>query len=295
MTVDLRLDWLGVRSLFEAPILDDRKWAKIPTIGADAFILDMEDSVTAERKEGARARVVEYLGNASYFGSAFTVPRINHLDTPWGEADLTAVAQTSASMVMVPKVNGTDDVDRVVDILRSHGSEAKLLVCIETARGVMDIDRILSMEVIAAAAIGLLDLKVELRVSLFDAAGEVNQTLAHAQSRCSLAAAANRVAMLGGPIAHDIKSESEVRRRTADQRRVGLTGVTCFYPPHVPIIHDVFAPSDEDIAHARAIVQVYEEALAAGNAAVQLPSGEALLIHEYKEASRLLAEARERS
>jgi hypothetical protein len=82
--------WTSVRCLFESPILDERKWGKIPAIEADAFILDLEDAVPRDGKLAARAKVVEYLHRPEYFGGALTVPRPNPLDTPWGHDDVLA-------------------------------------------------------------------------------------------------------------------------------------------------------------------------------------------------------------
>jgi len=61
--------WSSVRCLFESPTLDDRKWSKLPSIPADAFILDLEDAVPAEGKEEARRRVVAAIQEPSHFGA----------------------------------------------------------------------------------------------------------------------------------------------------------------------------------------------------------------------------------
>src|SRR4051794_14327231 len=118
-----RLAWKNVRCLFESPILDERKWGKIPSIAADAFILDLEDSVPLDRKEEARAKVVEYIGRREYFNGAITVPRSNHLDTPWGHDDLVAFARAGASVVMYPMTESVADVERALEVLSSNGCE----------------------------------------------------------------------------------------------------------------------------------------------------------------------------
>ena len=153
-----REEWKTVRCLFEAPILDERKWAKVPDIAADAFILDLEDSVPLDRKVEARDKAVEFLARREYFNGAKIVARANSLDSPWGRDDLKAFAAAGADVVMYPKTNGPDDVAAVAEVLTAHGSDARLLVCIESARGVVEVERIFADERVVAAACGPGDL-----------------------------------------------------------------------------------------------------------------------------------------
>ncbi|MGB1506376.1 MAG: aldolase/citrate lyase family protein [Acidimicrobiales bacterium] len=85
--------YAGIRSIIETPILDERKWAKIPTIPADAFLIDLEDAVPAPGKERARELAVEYVREPSYFEGRVTIARPNHLSTPWGREDIEAFAE----------------------------------------------------------------------------------------------------------------------------------------------------------------------------------------------------------
>jgi citrate lyase beta subunit len=283
-----REEWKTVRCLFEAPILDERKWAKVPDIAADAFILDLEDSVPLDRKVEAREKAVAFLGQREYFNEALIVARANPLDSPWGRDDLEAFAAAGADVVMYPKTNGPEDVAAVAEVLKSHGSDAKLLVCIESARGVVEVERIFADERVVAAAFGPGDLHVDAGIPLYDELGEMNPALMYPKARCALAGAAFGVPVLGIAYAPNIKDLDEVRLRLRAERDVGFTGVAAFYPPHVAIINEVFSASEEDLAKAREIITLYEEAIAAGNPAVQLESGEALLVHQYKEAQAML-------
>jgi citrate lyase beta subunit len=277
--------------LFEAPILDERKWTKVPSIPADAFILDLEDSVPLDLKVEARAKVLEYMARPDYFGGAMIVPRANHLDTPWGMDDLVAFSQAGAETIMYPKTHSPDDVNRVRDVLASHSSHANLLVCIESARGVVEVERILAMEEVVAAAFGSGDLHVDARIPLYDDVGGMNPALLYPKVRCTLAGAAFGKAVLGIAYLPDIKDLAEARRRLVSERELGFTGVACFYPPHVPIVNEVFSPSEAEVLRAHEIVQRYEEAISAGHPAVQLANGEAVLVHQYKEAQDLLGRA----
>lgn len=85
--------YAGIRSIIETPILDERKWAKIPTIPADAFLIDLEDAVPAPGKERARELAVEYVMEPSHFEGRVTIARPNHPSTPWGREDIEAFAE----------------------------------------------------------------------------------------------------------------------------------------------------------------------------------------------------------
>jgi citrate lyase beta subunit len=278
--------------LFESPILDDHKWAKIPSIPADAFILDLEDSVPVTRKEEARAKVVEYLGKPDYFNGALTVPRCNHLETPWGRDDLIAFAEAGAEVVMYPKTNKAEDVTEVVALLAEHGATCKVLTSIESAKGVLNAAEIFAHPDVVASTFGSGDLHVDMHIPLYDETGEINPGLVYSKSRTVLAAAAHEVPLLGIAYLLNIKDQAEALRRIQFERLLGFTGLCAFYPPHVELINQTFSPSSEEIERARTIVEVYEAAVAEGNPAVQLPNGEALLVHDYKESQHVLARAR---
>jgi citrate lyase beta subunit len=287
-----REDWATVRCLFEAPILDERKWKKIPSIPADAFILDLEDSAPLDRKEEARAKVVEYLGKPDYFNGALVVPRANHLDTPWGRDDLIAFAEAGAEVVMYPKANSPEDVRAVVDLMAEHGTTSKVVVCIESARGVVEVERTFAMDEVVAGSFGPGDLHVDAGYPLYGEDGEINPTLIYPKSRFVHAGAAFGVPHLGIAFMPDIKDLADVRRRIVAEHLLGFTGLAAFYPPHVEIINEVYTPSEQQLDHARHIIEVYEAAVAEGNPAVQLANGTAVLVHHYKEAQDTLARVR---
>jgi citrate lyase beta subunit len=90
----------------------------------------------------------------------------------------------------------------------------------------------------------------------------------------------------------DIRDLAEVRLRVAAEQRLGFAGCCAFYPPHVQIINEVFSPGAQEIADAREVIDLYEEAAAQGRPAVQRASGEAVLAHQYKDALATLARAR---
>ncbi len=269
--------------------MDDRKWAKVPLIPADAFILDLEDAVAPQDKELARDRVVEYLSKPEYFNGAMIVPRSNGLDTQWGRDDLIAFAEAGAKTVMYPKVDDVEDVEAVVELCESHGTSPELVASIESAKGVLNAERIFAHGNVVASTFGPGDLHVDARMSLYEPDGSLNPGFVYPKVRTILAGVAHGVAVLGIAFAPNIKDLDEIRRRVQGERRLGFTGACAFYPPHVAIINETFSPSEANVAHATTVVTAYEAAVAEGKPAVQLEDGETLLLHQYKEAQAILS------
>lgn len=284
--------WAAVRCLFESPILDERKWAKIPSIPSDSFILDLEDAVPAPGKVEARGKVVEYLNRPDYFNGAITVPRPNPLDTQWGHDDVVALAQAGATTLMLAKVDSPDDIDEVLELCAKYGATPKVVASIESAKGVINVERIFAHEAVVASTFGPGDLHVDTSMALYEPDGTTNPGLYYPKSRTVMAGVAYGVPVLGIAFTPDLKDLADVRTRVEQEKRLGFNGCVTFYPPHVDIINDIYTPSAEQIADANEVVALYEAAVAAGNPAVQRPNGEAILAHQYKESLHTLARAR---
>src|ERR1700677_3561829 len=89
-----------IRSVLETPVLDGRKWVKIPSIPCDAVLVDMEDSVPQARKEEGRQKVLEVIGERSFFAGRVVIPRPNPLASPWGYADIVGLAHAGVDCMM---------------------------------------------------------------------------------------------------------------------------------------------------------------------------------------------------
>jgi citrate lyase beta subunit len=284
--------WKSVRCLFESPILDERKWAKLPDIPADAFILDLEDAVPLDGKERARALVVEAIEDPSYFAGRLTVPRPNPLSTRWGRDDVLAVTVAGAQTLMIAKVDSARDIEDVREVCLEAGRDPTFVVSIESALGVLNAREILGHPSVVAASFGPGDLHVDIGMSLYEPDGSENPGLLYPKVATILAGVAANVPVLGIAFAPNLKDLVDVRARIAAEKRLGFTGCCAFYPPHVSLINAVFTPSEADVARAQEVIQHYEAAVADGKPAIQLSSGEALLMHQYKEAQITLARAR---
>lgn len=276
--------YLGIRSIIETPLLDDRKWAKIPDVPADAIFIDLEDSVPPARKEEGRARAVEVLANPGYFGGRITISRPNDLRSPWGLDDIQALAEAGVTCVALPKLRSADDLLEAQQIFRSAGADPDIFAIVETAQAVLEVTSIAAAEKVVALMFGAGDLSVDSSIPLLDADLDLNPALITPKVQTVLAGSAFGRLTTDIAFLPDIRDLAETRRRYSLSRQIGFTAGVSFYPPHIEIINEIFGPAQADVANAELVIGEYEAALAAGHPAVQLAGGRVLLVHDYEKA-----------
>lgn len=281
----------AVRSILESPLLDDHKWAKVPSIAADAVLLDLEDSVAVDRKEEARARACDYLVRPEFFAGKLAIPRPNGLDTPWGREDVQALAARGVSLLAYPKAQGAEELVELRRLLRAGGADPGIVVIVETARAVLELEAIARVEGVVGFILGPSDLSVDAGWSLFADGALFADAYHYPKSKLALVGAAYEIPVYDTVFVSDLRDAGQVRKAATHARRFGFAGMATFYPPHVDVINDVFTPSDEELRDARETVALYERALEQGAAAIER-SGRALIIQDYKRARRLLERAR---
>jgi citrate lyase subunit beta / citryl-CoA lyase len=261
---------MRLRSLLFVPGDSDRKFAKAAVSGADALILDLEDSVAPSAKTTARALVPQWLAR-DVLPARFV--RINALDTGLTLADLAAVVKPGLTGILIPKANGLRDIERIghyIDALEEkagipYGTVKILVVATETPHAMLSLDsykashpRLTGLTWGAedlAAAIGATDNK--------DPDGTWAMPYLVARSQCLFAASAAGVAPIETLYAdfRDLAAlESDCRRA----RRDGFTGRIAIHPAQVDTINRCFTPSVEEVAHARRIVEAFAAAPDAG-------------------------------
>jgi len=281
----------GVRSILESPILDEHKWSKITSIPTDAVLLDLEDSVTPDRKDEARDRVTAQLARPDELPGKVQIPRANSLDSPYGENDLRALARAGASVVAYPKVRDADELDRAAQLLNIEGRRTWLLPIIETAAAIVHLEQLAARPDVAGFIFGPFDLAVDAGITALEGDGLFQDAYYYAKSKLVLVGAAYGLPVYDMVAVRLLKDLASVEKAADHAQRLGFTGMATFYPPHVPIINRSFTPPASAIAAARRVVTAYEQSLAAGRAATQL-DGEPVIVQDYKRAQRVLARAR---
>lgn len=267
-----------MRSLLFVPGDSPRKLDKGLASGADAVLLDLEDSIAPERKAEARATTAAFLKEVH---SAKDRPRlyvrVNGLQSGLLDDDLDAVAAGRPDGIMLPKAEGGAAVIHC---------DAKLAVC-EAVHGLPEgALEIIAIATETAAALflagtyagasarlkgltwGAEDLSVELGAEANrDAAGHFLAPYQLARSLCLAAAAAAQVQAID-TVYVDFRNDSGLRRECEDARRDGFTGKMAIHPAQVAIINEVFTPTAEAIARARAVVEAFAAAPGAGTVGI---------------------------
>ena len=239
--------------------------------GADGVILDLEDSVHHGAKDAARLLVRNALSCIN-FGTSERMVRINPeaLAIP----DLEAVIPAFPDLILIPKVEDGDQIARVdaaIDRIQDDIGEHRpvwLMPILETGKGIengFEIAR--ASERVVALTIGLEDYTADLGVvKTRDGAESL-----WARSRLVNAAAAAGIQAIDS-VYGDVADEDGLRAWGVRSRALGFQGMGCVHPRQVPVVHDAYSPSEEEVNKALRIVQAFEEAEKHGLAVVSLGS-----------------------
>ncbi len=276
------------------PGANEKMLGKALATEADALILDLEDAVTPENKDSARATVAGWLADVD-FGVHERMVRINPVDSPWFRADLEAIMVSAPDSLMVPKVQGGDDVrlvDRVVGELEAqHGHEVGGVTLVvlgtETPRGFQNIADIPCVERVDALTWGAEDLSAAIGARRNRGPdGRYLPLFEHARTACMVSAAAASVQPLD-TVFTDVTDPDGLRQDCLDAAWVGFTGKISIHPSQIDVINEVFTPSEEDVARARALLAELEVQQAAGKMAFRF-EGQMVDVPHFTQARRIL-------
>lgn len=251
-----------IRSALYLPASNARALAKARTLACDAVILDLEDAVAPDAKAGARAAAVAAVREGG-FGDRVLVVRVNGLDTEWGADDCAALAGAAVDAVpdaiLVPKVERADDVARYRAVLAG----VAIWAMVETPGAVLRLDAIAGAEGLAALVVGTNDLAKAMRVRL-DAersqfAGFLAQTVAAARAH-------GRIALDG--VCNALDDPARFAAECKAGAAFGFDGKTLIHPGQIDACQAAFAPGEDAVARARAIVAAFADA--AGRGAIRL-------------------------
>jgi citrate lyase subunit beta/citryl-CoA lyase len=253
------------RSFLYMPGSNSRALERARGLPADGLIFDLEDAVTAEAKEGARANVAAALAAGGY-GARELVLRVNPLDTPWGHADLAAAAAMPIGAVLLPKVESADRVRLTASLLDALGAseEVALWCMIETPLGILKVQEIAAATPrVGALVLGTSDLTKDLHaLSTRD-----RLPLMTSLGLAVLAARAFGLAILDG-VHLDLADEDGFAAACRQGRELGFDGKTLIHPKQIAFANLAFAPSREEVEWSRKIIAAHAEAEAAGKGVV---------------------------
>ena len=285
---------MRLRSLLFVPGDSERKFAKARGCGADALILDLEDSVAPSRKPAARTIVGRLIEDQAARDWALFV-RINALDTGLTLDDLCAVVKPGLDALLIPKANGAAEVDLIAHYLDALEAKAGLvpgsvklaIVATETAKAMFALGSYAPAHPrLVGLTWGAEDLSAELGATEnkeTDGAWTFPYSIARAQ--CLFAASAAGVAPLD-TLYVDFRDADGLERDCRRSRRDGFTGRIAIHPDQVATINRCYAPSEAEIAHARNIVAAFAAQPDAGTLGVD---GRMVDIPHLKAAQKTLA------
>jgi citrate lyase subunit beta/citryl-CoA lyase len=216
--------------------------AKAAGLSADEVVVDLEDGVAPADKVEARGR----LGDAVARGTLAV--RINGVGTPWWQDDLAAVAARRPDVVVLPKTESADHVRAVAELLPEG---VGLEVQIETARGLVEVERIAAVGApLEALVFGPGDFAASMGVPVLTiGAGAFDYALA----RIVVAARANGLQAADGPYA-DLADLDGLRRSAQIALALGYDGKWVVHPDQIDPVNVAFSPRPEELERARRIL-----------------------------------------
>jgi citrate lyase subunit beta/citryl-CoA lyase len=259
------------RSRLYVPGSEPKYFINAALHGADAVILDLEDSVHVSEKDSARL-VVRNALRAVDFLECERMVRINQL--PLGLEDLNEIVPESPDLVLIPKVETPNQVlevtTRIAEIKADYGITRPIWIMpiLESALGIENALAIAkASDKIVALTIGLEDYTADLGVVKTSAGAE---SLYARQSVVNAARAAGIQAI--DSVFGDVGDLEGLRAWGLTSRALGFEGMGCVHPTQIPVIHEAFAPSNAEIERARKIVTAYNDAQERGIGVVSLGS-----------------------
>ncbi|MES1202381.1 MAG: CoA ester lyase [Pseudomonadota bacterium] len=282
---------MSLRSFLFIPADSEKKLAKGDASGADALILDLEDSVAPARKAAAREMVREYLSARAALRAPQVWVRINPLDSGLVDADLAAIVASGPDGIMQPKANGPEDVAALsakLDALGAPASVRILPVATETPIAPFKLGEYAGAKLARLYGLtwGAEDLSAALGASTNrDANGQFAFTYQMVRSLTLLGAHAAGVEAID-TLHANFADEAGLRASSRAARAEGFSGRLAIHPAQVAVINEGFTPSDDEVAHARRVVDAFA---AEPDAGVVSLDGRMLDAPHLKQALRILA------
>jgi len=257
-----------MRSLLFVPADGGRKLDKAMASGADAVIVDLEDSISMPGKAAARKSAADFVRQAVKEAQRpRLLVRINGLQTGLADDDLDAIVPARPDAIMLPKAEGGSDVVHIDAKLAAreaisglpHGHTKIVAIATETAVAIFNAGTYRGSSArLEGLTWGAEDLSVELGAEVNrDAVGRFLSPYLMARALCLAGAAAAQVQAID-TISVEFHNIAAVRRETEEARRDGFTGKMAIHPAQVPVINEVFTPTPGAVAKARAVVAAFE-------------------------------------
>jgi citrate lyase subunit beta/citryl-CoA lyase len=262
---------------------------KAKTLAADVLIFDLEDSVAPEAKLDARGQIVAALAGGGY-GRREIIVRINGFATPWGRDDMRAAGEAKPAGVLAPKVETGAQVAELDQAMTQagFGADAQLWVMIETPRAILNLAEIAGAaraSRLSGFVMGTNDLAKDMRAKITPA-----RTAFHAALSLAVTAARMEGLVAIDGVYNDIPNMDGFEAECRQGLEFGFDGKTLIHPSQIDVCNIVFAPSEEEIVRARAVIAAFALPENAGKGVIKVDGKMTELLH-LAEAQRMVAVA----
>jgi len=226
----------------------------------DSIMFDLEDAVSLKEKDSARLLVFHALQHPLY-KEIETVVRINPLNTPFGLKDVEAAVRGGADVIRLPKTDTPDDIDQLESEIARIEAECgrpvgstKLMAAIETAVGVINAVAIAkSSPRLMGIALAAFDYVMDMQTERSD-----GSELFYA--RCAVLHAARGAGIDAFDVVYaDIDDEAGFLKEVELIKRLGFNGKSLINPRQIEIVHNAYAPTQEEVDYAERVIAAAEE------------------------------------
>ncbi len=283
MNINLR------RSVLYVPGANERALAGVFARGADCLIFDLEDAVAPSAKDAARANLAGILGKGDDFDCEIVV-RVNALGSDPADADLEMVAAVRPDGVLLPKIDGRQDVERAVRAIERAGIDKKtrLWLMVETPLAIMNIAGIAACAAfeqyrLEVLVIGGNDLYTGMRARQSPGRGAIAGLL----NICVAAARAHGLDVIDG-VFNDYSDARSFAAECEQGRDFGMDGKSLIHPAQIGICNRIFSPSADELEWARAVTVAFALPQNAGKGAIALKGAMVERLH-LANAERIIA------
>lgn len=280
------------RSLLYVPGNMPSMLQNIPLFQCDAVIIDLEDAVPLSEKDAARILVRRFLENYKERNKEILV-RINPLDTKWAIDDLRTVLPALPDGIRLPKADTREIVERLDTLLTEFEEELGLevgrfsiLPSLESAQGIINANQIArATSRLIGLAFGAEDYTASMEIERTKSGEE----LFNARMRVLWAAKSAGIQAID-TIFSDVSDMEALRRETELVKRLGYTAKCMVNPRQIDVIHEVFAPKQEEVDYALQVIDAIKRARQMGTGVIAL-GGKMVDAPVAKRAARVLRTA----
>ncbi|MEW6284628.1 MAG: CoA ester lyase [Chloroflexota bacterium] len=281
------------RALLYMPGDDRRKIEKATTLGVDCICMDLEDGTALNKKAEARAVIAKAMRELD-FGASERCIRINSIGSGFEKDDLASALAARPDTIVVPKIESAEQVKWVSEQIESFElannlklGGIRLLIGVETAKGILNLKEIAEADKrLEAIIFGAEDYAASVGARRTKEATEV----LYARLAVVAACAANDLQAID-MVYIDFRDLEGLRREAEQGAGFGFSGKQVIHPNQVPVVQEAFTPSDEEIAHAKRIVEAFESSQKEGKGAFAL-DGKMIDMPLLKNAQKVLERAK---